>query len=436
MSPGYGNRFYKPQKKKPTAFILVFLIIAGAVVLFYFMGNKESNQPDRMEKNSAQIEDSDAENPTSYEEADESAKIEKIEMVTPEGREPLKAPIITNKPGLSPQQIQQNLQVQETARKGVALYNQKQFQQALDLFNSIEGKDPHVPLYMGLCHYQMENYESALVQFRQIISKNNSHFMAKKYLALTYYHLDDLANSLHMTDEALSLRRDRELLALKKKLVREQLVMKEQGYMDSQRPNFKIQFSKFEHNEIKEIVVDILNNAHRTISSQMNFYPSKVVTVILYNEKSFFDITRAPGWAGGLYDGKIRVPVKGAEHNRTLLERVLYHEYTHALVHAITRKCPLWLNEGLAEYFSNRGTERIGQVIPLMKINSAFRARDPKVVAVAYLESYSAVSILIEKYGLYRIKELLEKMADGQHFQTAFRSIYYIPFDKFLREWQ
>lgn len=412
------------------------MFAAAAVVLFYFMGKKENYISDLTEGSRINLKDNRTAETTPEDPDDGEPDIEKIEVITPEGREPMRAPVITKKPGISLRQVQENLQVRETASRGVALYNQKQYQKALDLFKTIKNKDPHVPLYIGLCHYQLENYEQALQQFSKILSKNDSHFMAKKYLAFTYYHMDDLANSMQMTDEALALRKDRELLALKKKLNREQMVMKEQGYMDSRKPNFKVQFSKFEHNEIKEIVVDILNNAHRTISSQMNFYPRKAVTVILYNEKSFFDITRAPGWAGGLYDGKIRVPVKGAEQNRTLLERVLFHEYTHALVHAITRKCPLWLNEGLAEYFSNSGSERIGQMIPLMKINSAFRSRDSRVVAVAYMESYSAVSLLIEKYGLYRIKELLERMAKGEKFQTAFRSIYYIPFSKFLKDWE
>src|SRR5438094_3329091 len=41
---------------------------------------------------------------------------------------------------------------------------------------------------------------------------------------------------------------------------------------------------------------------------------------------------QAPDWAQGLFDGKIRLPVEGAMRDGTALDRVLRHEYTHALV--------------------------------------------------------------------------------------------------------
>jgi len=433
VSTGYGNRFYKKQKKKPIQPILIFVIVACSVVLFYFLGNSDktsfntNDNPGSQTAKRSQFGIPD--------EAEAGPEIEQVPIVIVEEREPIDPLPLSTQKRVSPQVIQQRLEVQQTAKKGVALYNKKKYQQALNLFKRIESKDAHAPLYIGLCHYQLANYDLAYQFFSKILDANASHFLAKKYLAFTYYKMDDLDNSMQMATEALSLKNDRELLSLRKKLAREQHVMKGQGYLDARKPNFKIQFSKFDHNEIKEIVVDILNDAHRTIGGQINFYPKKVVTVILYNEKSFFDVTRAPGWAGGLYDGKIRIPVKGAELNRSLLKRVLYHEYSHALVHAITPRCPLWLNEGLAEYFSNSDGQRIGQVIPLNKIKEAFHSRNTKRVALAYMESFSAVVRLIEKYALYRIKELLEKMAKGEDFSKAFRSIYYIPFSKFLSEW-
>ena len=32
---------------------------------------------------------------------------------------------------------------------------------------------------------------------------------------------------------------------------------------------------------------------------------------------------------------------------------VIYHEYTHSLIHMNFRLCPLWLDEGLADFFAN-----------------------------------------------------------------------------------
>ena len=38
--------------------------------------------------------------------------------------------------------------------------------------------------------------------------------------------------------------------------------------------------------------------------------------------------------------------------------QVIYHEYTHSLIHLNFRLCPLWLDEGLAEFFANTRFQR------------------------------------------------------------------------------
>jgi hypothetical protein len=54
-------------------------------------------------------------------------------------------------------------------------------------------------------------------------------------------------------------------------------------------------------------------------------------------------------WAVGAFDGTIRIPMRGALENQRELERILSHEYTHALVRQLSpRPVPVWLNEGLA----------------------------------------------------------------------------------------
>jgi hypothetical protein len=54
-----------------------------------------------------------------------------------------------------------------------------------------------------------------------------------------------------------------------------------------------------------------------------------------HTEQQFRDITRTPAWAGGQYDGRIRIPVAGASQQPELFKRVLTHELTHAIVAGI-----------------------------------------------------------------------------------------------------
>jgi hypothetical protein len=257
-------------------------------------------------------------------------------------------------------------------------------------------------------------------------------------MALTCYKLDDMENSLRYAEAALEIKGDPHLQALHGKLQREVKAM--DGYGSAKRVNFTIVFSKFEHGEARNAVIEILEEAYREIGQQLDTFPSTPVSVILYNEKNFSDVTRAPRWAGGAYnplDGKIRLPIKGMSVNEPGLKRILYHEYTHALIHSITPQCPRWLHEGLAEYFSRDYSQvgTIGQKIPLKLLDVALLARNPTVVRVAYWQSYSVVSYLIDRYRLFSIKELLEKLGGGTNFYTAFSSVFSISFNRFAETW-
>ena len=95
--------------------------------------------------------------------------------------------------------------------------------------------------------------------------------------------------------------------------------------------------------------VDFLEGAYRTVGNTLSTYPTQTITVLLYTEQQFHDITRAPAWSGGSYDGQIRIPTKGELKNPGQLERILIHEYVHALVAQLgSRRVPQWVNEGLA----------------------------------------------------------------------------------------
>ena len=47
------------------------------------------------------------------------------------------------------------------------------------------------------------------------------------------------------------------------------------------------------------------------IGKTLNSFPTETLTVILYTNREFHDITRSPAWATGNYDGRIRIAVGG-----------------------------------------------------------------------------------------------------------------------------
>src|SRR5258706_549503 len=61
--------------------------------------------------------------------------------------------------------------------------------------------------------------------------------------------------------------------------------------------------------------------------------------------------TGAPPWAGGAYDGAVRVPA--APRNELGVSiATLRHEVMHAQLHAAVGCLPVWFNEGTAMYFA------------------------------------------------------------------------------------
>jgi hypothetical protein len=136
-----------------------------------------------------------------------------------------------------------------------------------------------------------------------------------------------------------------------------------------------------------------------------------------------------------MYDGKIRLPIRGIEGQSASLKKVLFHEYTHAVVHSLTPGCPLWIHEGLSEYFSTHYPKKIGQVIPLNYLEKSFSGLRGENLRIAYWESYSAVSYLIEKYGLFRMKDLFVSLSRGNDINQAFRDAFSITYNEFISGW-
>jgi|Deesub1362A_J573_1020465.scaffolds.fasta_scaffold00093_50 hypothetical protein len=273
----------------------------------------------------------------------------------------------------------------------------------------------------------------AIYYLERAIEESGDEFLARKILAFAYYNKDDIDSSLFNTRAGLSQKEDPELKAFYNRLLKEKNA--QEHYIRESTLHFNVLFDGYEHSELSRKVIDILEDAYNSIGNEMNYFPSQPVTVILYTEKDFYDVTRVPVWAGGAYDGKIRLAVKGIERQGDrALRSILFHEYTHAMVYSITPECPIWINEGLAEYFSEENIEKTGQVIPLTSLEKSFPTNKQQA-KTAYRESYSAVSYLIDRFGAYSIKEFLFSLAEGTDLDEAFASAFFITYNEFVSEW-
>ena len=253
-------------------------------------------------------------------------------------------------------------------------------------------------------------------------------------LGRIYYEMSDLASAIDCWKRALFLSpEDQKVKTLLSKAQKDFSVEKNMDKAYSGR--FVIQYDGERDEKIGQMVLDILESAYTDVGLDLNYYPHHEIIVILYMEKDFKYVTGSPDWAGGLYDGKIRVPVGGLEGALPELKALLYHEYAHVVISSITRgHGPAWLNEGLAVYEEKmvrqhtdhilKGMAMRGKLIPLNNMEKSFASLNSKKAPLAYEESFSFVKYLIENYGLDKINEVLRKLAREESITDIIGSVY------------
>jgi len=192
---------------------------------------------------------------------------------------------------------------------------------------------------------------------------------------------------------------------------------------------FRVMFEGRAEQSLAAQATTVLTSAFFRIGEKLGEYPSNTIVAILYTEKQFRDITRAPEWSDGQYDGRIRIPVAGASQKPELFARVLTHELTHAVLASIApRGVPTWLNEGLAQYFdgsdlqaARQRMKTLGRSTPLRNLERSFMQLNAADAQVAYDESLLAAGVLFDRPG-FGWTRLLHRLADGQPFGDAIES--------------
>jgi tetratricopeptide (TPR) repeat protein len=174
--------------------------------------------------------------------------------------------------------------------------------------------------------------------------------------------------------------------------------------------------------------LESLNQAFWRICDVFGAFPVKSIPVVLYSGEQFSDITRSPKWAAAAFDGIIRVPMRGADEKGDDLDRVLAHEFTHALIRSLTtRGVPTWLNEGLASVlesddlsWATTRMEKVDKAPSLKVLSTSFARLSGGNAQVAYAASALAARRLLDEAGGAAIASLLRDLGDGVEFEAAF----------------
>lgn len=263
-------------------------------------------------------------------------------------------------------------------------------------------------------------------------------------LGIDFYKRDDLQNSLSHFQEALRLEPGnstaQQLIA---KVSREAKV--EDRFNNKEGTHFNVKYEGGESDVPGHVVAIILEEAYQKVGSDLGFYPDDSITTILYSAEQFMDVTRAPAWSGGIYDGKIRIPVGGLRERTEVLEKVIFHEYAHAVVHRMGGgRVPVWLNEGIAQYEDGRNEGRddlfrylasAEKLVPLKYLEGSFMGLNQNQAIVAYGEGLSAVKYIMDEYGMGMLTRLVSSYKDGKGSEAAIKDTFQMTYKEFQESW-
>ena len=306
--------------------------------------------------------------------------------------------------------------------------------------------DATAHLGLGIASFHLKDDRAAERELGRAIELKPRDKAAHQVLGDLAYRKDDLGSAVSHWEKALEIDpSDAALTARLERLRREHRT--EKDFNREVTSHFSIKYEGREKIEAGRIVLRILEDVYGEVGRALSYYPDQEIAVILYTNQQFQEVTDAPGWSGGLYDGKIRLPIGGIEQETPGLRKLLVHEYTHAVVRAITRRVPTWLNEGLAQHFEGREIgpsakdalrqlAQSGKLSSLRDLEGSFMGLSGAQATTAYLISLSAVRHMIDQYGIYRVKIMLDELGAGADPGRAISNALLISHEDFERGWK
>jgi tetratricopeptide (TPR) repeat protein len=219
---------------------------------------------------------------------------------------------------------QRDLLVASLDGRVYALLMKSEYRSALELIDRARKLSPrsaNLAALSGWAHYRLNQMDAAITDLQ------------------TAQRLQPTVNAAALLEKA---KRDQEA---------------EGEFREGESSHFVLRYHGGASRQLASEVIRTLEEQFGVLKSELHYTPPEQIGVILYTQEAFRDVTRVPGWAGGLNDGRIRVPVQGMENVSDLLTGILKHELTHSFVFQKTGgRCPNWLQEGVAQWMEGRRT--------------------------------------------------------------------------------
>jgi hypothetical protein len=203
-----------------------------------------------------------------------------------------------------------------------------------------------------------------------------------------------------------------------------------------------------------ERALTIAESALTSASALLGAQRGAPVDVFVYGDAQTFRSAMGPGTrenVGGQAHPAIRTLfglIEPSQVGSDWVDELVRHELTHLVfddaIGEFNTYPPRWLNEGVAVHLSRgieqgdrnqvEGAVRGGTLIPLQGLEGQFPTRARRF-SLAYAESTSAVTYLVDTYGEEALRELVQAYAAGLGTDAAFQQAIGVDLDTFAAAW-
>lgn len=313
------------------------------------------------------------------------------------------------------------------AETGWKAIEERRYADALEAFTAAAGprtSDASVCTGAGFAAFMLGQDREAEEWLERALELAPRNTDAAVLLGELHHRAGRIAEAIAIYEKGTEFAPDERIFREKLDQWRKDVTVRATAY-ESRGAHFSVLFQGAADETIARRAVEMLEEAYWRIGTALTTYPARTLTVVLYTEEQFRDVTRSPAWAAGAYDGTIRLPTRGALERPEELERILAHEFVHAVVATIGgSRVPTWLNEGLASMLEPgadaRDASPTTESMPLVRLERGFDGLAADDARRAYATSERAVVRMAQLRGAPAIVALLEDIRRGVPFSSAF----------------
>jgi tetratricopeptide (TPR) repeat protein len=318
---------------------------------------------------------------------------------------------------------------------GNAAMLRKDYEQGTAHYNSALEYDPALLVArLNLCTalINLKSYQGAEEALRQVLAAHPGEARALELMGEAAFQQGRNEEAIDLWEKAIESNPKEKLQA---RLDRARRLLKaEEGFHRSDASHFSLKFDGQEASpELAQEILSCLEESWSDLAVRFAHYPEAVIQVTLYSNRVFYDATEAPSWAGGVFDGQMRIPIRGLTHLTPRARQVLVHELTHSFIADKAHdNAPDWIQEGMAQIMEGRGR-------PADRAALARECGGQEAVACgkefSYPKSLSQMEFFVDAWSTSHVNDLLDQLARGADIDTALRAAIGLSHEEFLQAW-